>query len=35
MLIMCDPSFLVDVTAGTGTEKQMENKFVRKKEFLR
>lgn len=32
---MCDPSLLVDVSVCTGTEKQMEKKFISKKEFLR
>lgn len=32
---MCDSCLLVDVTVGTGTEKQMEKKLVSKKEFLR
>lgn len=32
---MCDPSLLVVVTVGTGTEKQMEKKLVSKKAFLR
>lgn len=32
---MCDPSLLVDATAGTGTEKHMEKKLVSEKEFSR
>lgn len=31
-IIMCDPSLLVDATAGTGTEKHMGKMLVSKKQ---